>query len=68
MIITDLLEYVGKRVRVEFCDGDIIEGILEYVPVYSSQYNYRKAKHFYIDLLDGAMAFRAYHVHKVVEI
>lgn len=68
MILTDLMEYVGKRVRVYLLDGRVIEGILEYVPAYSEMYNYRKAKHFYISLPDGEWSFRAYHVEKVVEL
>ena len=69
MIITDLLEYVGKRVRVELLNGISVEGILEYVPAYSEMYNFRKAKHFYIQLPDNNMcAFRSYHVDKVVEL
>lgn len=68
MILTDLLEYVGKRVRLEFNDGRVVEGVLEYVPTYSSMYNYRRAKHFYITLPDEELAFRSYHVEKVVEI
>ena len=68
MILTDLLELVGKRVRVEFFDGKVIEGILEYVPAYSAMYDFRKAKHFYISMPDGDWAFRAYHINKAVEI
>lgn len=68
MIITDLLEYVGKRVRVNLFDGRVLEGVLEYVPAYSEMYNYHKAKQFYISLPDGEWSFRAYHVDKVVEL
>jgi hypothetical protein len=68
MILTDLMEYVGKRVRVYLLDGRVLEGILKYVPAYSEMYNYRKAKHFYISLPDGEWDFRAYHVDKVVEL
>ena len=64
MIITDLMEYVGKRVKVYFEDGDIKEGVLGYVHSFSEQYGYRKPKHFYIDNL----GFRAYHVKKVEEV
>lgn len=68
MIITDLLDYVGKRVRLKFNDGSVVEGVLEYVPTYSSMYNYRRPKHFYIALPDKDLAFRAYHVDKAVEL
>ena len=64
MILTDLMEYVGKRVRVHLLDGRVLEGDLEYVPAYSAMYNFRKAKHFYI----SDSGFRSYHVDKVVEL
>lgn len=62
MIIIDLMEYVGKSVKIYFEDGDIREGTLEYVPTFSAIYGYRKAKHFYI----GTLGFRAHHVKKVM--
>lgn len=67
MILTDLMEYVGKCVRVELLNGISVEGVLEYVPAYSEMYNFRKAKHFYI-LGHNEFGFRAYHVDKVVEL
>lgn len=72
MIITDLMEYVGLKVRVYFEDnmkseksGKILEGYMEYVPSYCELYNYRRPKHFYISTKDGDWAFRAWHVKKV---
>lgn len=68
MIITDLLEYVGKNVRVYFEDGDIKQGKLEYVPSYSEMYDFRRPKHFYICDKDGEWCFRAWHIKKVEEL
>ena len=62
MILTDMLELVGKTVEVELNDGRILGGTLEYVPAYSAMYDFRKAKHFFI----GDVGFRSYHVKKAV--
>lgn len=64
MILTDVLEYVEKRVRVIFEDGSEAEGVLNYVPAYSEMYKWKKAKHFYIADLD----FRAHHVKEIIEL
>lgn len=64
MILTDVLEFVGKRVRVVFDNGSSVEGVLEYVPAYSELYGWKKAKHFYI----GDIDFRAHHADEVVEL
>lgn len=66
MIITDLSEYVGKRVEVYFMDGRIQQGVLKYVPSYSEQFNFLRPKHFYLD--DSEKGFRSYHVDSVKEI
>lgn len=65
MIITDLMEFVGKQVKVIFEDGDVIQGKLEYVPTFSAMYGWRKPKHFYLPCEGGDIGFRAYHVKKV---
>ena len=65
MIITDLLEYVGKEVEVHFFDGKVIRGKLEYIESYCAMQRWRKPKHFYIEDKDGEWAFRAWHVNKV---
>ena len=62
MILTDVLEYVGKRVRVIFEDGSEAEGVLSYVPAYSEMYGWKKAKHFYIADVD----FRAHHAKEII--
>lgn len=64
MILTDVLEYVGKRVRVTFEDETEVEGVLSYVPAYSEMYKWKKAKHFYIAGID----FRAHHVKEIIEV
>ena len=68
MIITDLMEYVGKRVKVYFEDGNIKEGVLGYVHSFSEQYGFKKPKHFYLPQKDGDLCFRAWHVKKVEEV
>lgn len=32
MIITDLMEYDGKYVKLKLVDGQVLEGTLQYVP------------------------------------
>ena len=64
MILTELLEYVGKNVRVYLTNGRILEGVLHYVPTYSATYEFRRAKHFYIN----RESFRCHHVEKVEEL
>lgn len=65
MIITDLMEYVGKNVKIYFEDGDIKQGKLEYVPAFSEMYKWKKPKHFYLPCLNEDIGFRAHHVKKV---
>lgn len=62
MILTDMLELVGKNVRVILYNGSEAEGVLEYVSAYSQMYSWRKAKHFYC----GDLVFRAHHVKEVI--
>ena len=64
MILTDLFEYIGKRIRVYLNDGRVLEGVLEYIPTYSEMYQFRRVKHFYI----GEESFRCHYVQKVEEI
>lgn len=61
MILTDVLEYVGKRVQVIFDDGAISEGMLEYIDSYCELSGWRKPKHFYI----GNKSFRAWHIKEI---
>ena len=65
MIITDLLEYVGKEVEVHLFDGKVLHGKLEYIESFSDKYGWRKPKHFYICRPDGDWCFRAWHVDKI---
>lgn len=66
MIITDLMELVGKKVEVTMENGTIANGVLEYVPAYSELYGYKKAKHFYLPCEGGkTLSFRAHHVRSV---
>lgn len=68
MIITDLMEYVGKRVKVYFENGVIAEGVLSYVHSFSEQNGWKKPKHFYLTFKDNKeISFRSYHVKKVEE-
>lgn len=68
MIITDLLEYDGKNVEVHLFDGNIVRGIMQYIPSYCAIFHFRKPKHFYIENNDGEWAFRAWHVESIKEI
>lgn len=61
MIITDLMEYDGQNVRVELFNGQIYEGIIQYIPSYSEMYGWRKAHYFYI----GENCFRCHYVRCV---
>ena len=58
MILTDLMEYVGKRVLVVLETGETYEGVLEYIPSWSEQYGWRRAHYFYI----GENYFRCHFV------
>lgn len=69
MIITDLLEYVGKNVEVTMNNGNVENGVLEYVPSYSEQFEYKRPKHFYLPCeAGGLISFRAHHVRSVKEL
>ena len=64
MIITDLMEYDGKNVRVKLVDGQTLEGTIQYIPAWSEMYNYRRAHYFYI----GETSFRCHNVECVTEL
>lgn len=64
MIITDLMEYDGKYVRLKLVDGQVLEGTLQYVPSWSEMYNWRRAHYFYI----GENSFRCHNVLWVDEL
>lgn len=59
---TELMELVGKNVRVLFYDGQWVWGKLCYADEFSAKHDYRKAKYFYV----GDMSFKASHVKKLV--
>lgn len=54
----ELMEYVGKYVSVTLFDGDRLQGVLEYTPEFSAQYDYRKPGYFNI----GNTGFKVSHV------
>ena len=54
----DLYKCVGQHVKIHFYDGDIMEGVLQYVPEYSIKYKYKKPGLYYIDNL----GFKCTHV------
>lgn len=59
---TELMELVGKNVRVLFYDGQWVWGKLCYADEFSAKHDYRKAKYFYV----GNMSFLVSHVKKIV--
>lgn len=46
-----LNEYLGSYVHITFFDGDIVDGMLTYVPEYSEKYDYKMPGLYYIDRL-----------------
>lgn len=58
MILTDLMEFDGKQVRVTLEDGEILEGLIKYIPAFSEMYGWLRAHYFYIN----DKGFRAHHV------
>ncbi len=64
MTKADLMKLVGKKVSVEFKDGESIYGTLGYVDEFSAKYDYRKPNYFYI----GNTSFKVSHIKKLVEI
>lgn len=58
MIITDLMEYDGKKVRVTLENDEVVEGNIKYIPAYSEIYGWLKAHYFYIN----DKSFRAHFV------
>lgn len=58
----ELMKFVGKNVRVLFCDGKWALGKLGYADEFSAKHDYRKINHFYV----GDMTFLVSHVKKLV--
>lgn len=58
----ELMELVGKNVRVLFFDGDWRYGKLGYVDEFSAKHDFRRPKYFYV----GDMSFKVSHVKKIV--
>lgn len=61
----DLMQLVGKRVKIIFtkgCGGGESTGILGYTKEFSSQYGFRNPNRFTINHID----FKVSHVKKVV--
>lgn len=64
MTKTELMTYVGKKVRVVFKGiASSIYGTLGYVDEFSAKYDFRKPNYFYI----GNTSFKVSHVRKVIE-
>ena len=59
----ELMKFVGKNVRVLFCDGSWVWGKLGYADEFSAKHDFRKPKYFYI----GNISFKVSHVKKLVE-
>ena len=63
MTKADLMKLVGKKVSVEFKDGERgIYGTLGYVDEFSAKHDYRKPNYFYI----GNTSFKVSHIRKVI--
>ncbi len=63
MIITDLMEYDGKKVRVTLETDEVVEGNIKYIPAYSEIYGWLRAHYFYVTFENNKMvSFRAHHV------
>ena len=58
----ELMNLVGKNVRVLFYDGQWVCGKLGYADEFSAKHDYRKPKYFYV----GDMSFKVSHVKKLV--
>ena len=64
MTKTELMSYVGKKVRIYFKGEErSIYGTLGYVDEFSVKYDYRKPNYFYIDNI----SFKVSHVRKLTE-
>lgn len=61
MIITDLMELLGKKIRVYCQDGRIEEGILGYIRSYSEEFEFKKPHYFFVN----DFYFKAYQIEKV---
>ena len=59
----ELMNLVGKNVRVLFFDDTWIWGKLGYADEFSAKHDWRKPKYFYI----GNVSFKVSHVKKLVE-
>ena len=61
---SELMELVGKKVKVSFKDGSADNiGILKYVDEFSEKYNFRRLGYFYID--GYCLGFKVSHTKKV---
>lgn len=63
MTKAQLDQYIGRNVIVEFVDGDIVNGVLEYIPELSAKYGMKKPKEYAIDIY----SFRPSYVKKITE-
>lgn len=63
MTKADLMKLVGKKVSIEFKDGErCIYGALGYADEFSAKHDYRKPNYFYI----GDTSFKVSHTRKVI--
>jgi len=61
---SELMELVGKKVKVTFKDGSADNiGILKYVDEFSEKYNFRRLGYFYIE--GYCLSFKVSHTKKV---
>lgn len=63
MTKSELMELVGKKVRIICKDGDEDVGILKYVDEFSEKHGWRKPNYFYINGCN--FCFKVRHIKKV---
>ena len=64
MTKAELMDLVGKPVRISFKDGSADNiGILKYIDEFSEKYDFRKPGYFYID--GYCLSFKVSHTKKV---
>jgi len=62
----EMLSLVGKKVKVIFTDGEVVEGILAYADTFSEKNHFVKPGYFYFRNLRPNVSFRVSHTKKVV--
>lgn len=64
MTKAELMDLVGKRVRVKYHDDRIDEGILAYADTFSAEHGYIKPNYFYFKDSTSNMTFKVSHIKK----